>query len=782
MFRGIRGATTDLPSAAPGPWFRVLEHPPGSASAAGGYQYTPDKPEGINSIIVRPRGFFGTFGLLLVRLRYAVVLFWAAMAILAYLYLPPLGGNTTGSLSDLVPESDPAVRAERSPANEDQRSPEDEEQRSGSNLSGPVEPPAILVYSNPAGFTRADLERMKAGIDYLNGPRQPYRVERAVPLASRNAEDPTEIGPGLLGQRALPVLLAFEQGASPTGISTGVRQTREALETAGPPRAEVTGVQPVQADTTDLIQENLGLVTVATALLIFLIVALTYRSPIAPLVPLASIGLAAFLTLRVLGWLAVERDISVPSQVEPIIVVLLFGVGTDYALFLLSRTRQALGEGFGRVEAARIGVERVGGVLLSSATVLVAAFVLLILADLSLYRALGPGLAFALALVFLVTLTLVPALLAIVGSIAFGRPSGRRTRPANRRLLRRPGLIAGGLVAALMVATIGVLGLRVGFDLLANLPEDSPAARGYAELTREFPGGIISPVNVVVRGNLENDEELLRLQSEMQTELLRSGELAAATLGPQYEGRIPGIQFLTEDGSAARILLVFYGAPYSAEALDQVGSLQNELPTLLDRVGLEDATGVVGGQTALAAAARDTSDSDLKSLAPLVFAASFVVLALLLRTPVAPVYLLGATALSFGATMGISTILFQDILGQGGVVYYVPFALFLLLIALGSDYNIFIMAAIREEAENRPLNEAVPAALVRTGPTISAAGLALAGSFFLLTLIPLQDFFQIGTATAIGILLDAFVVRTLLVPSLALLAGPRGFWPRKVRP
>ena len=743
-----------------------------------------------------------------------VVLFWAAIALAAYFYLPPLEGNTTGSLSDLVPESAPAVQAERPPAGGGRRQPStvqaeqtqaeqtqaeqtqaggDQQTTTGAvrrpggteaNLSGPVEPPAILVYSNPTGFTRADLEEMRSGVRYLNSSRQPYRISGAVPLAIRNEKKPTEIGSGLLGQRVLPVLLSFESGASPTGMSTGVRQTREALARPGPLRAEVTGVQPVQADTTSLIQENLGLVTLATALAIFLIVGFTYRSPVAPLIPLAGIGLAAFLTLRVLGWLAVERGVDVPSQVEPIIVVLLFGVGTDYALFLLSRTRQALEEGKERVEAARVGVEKVGGVLLSSATVLVAAFVLLIFARLSLYRALGPGLAFALGLVFLVTVTLVPALLSILGPAAFGRRApDRGTSRTRGPLLNRPGLTAGVLLAALAVAASGVLGLRIGFDLLANLPQDSPAARGYEELTREFPGGIISPVNVVVRGEtLGKDDKMLRLQSAMQTELLRSGDLAAATLGPQYEGRIPGIQFLNQDGSAARILLIFYGAPYSAEALDQVGSLQAELPTLLEQVGLGDATGAVGGQTALAAAARDTSNSDLGRLAPLVFAASFIVLALLLRTPVAPVYLLGATALSFGAIMGVATLLFQNILGEGGVVYYVPFALFLLLIALGSDYNIFIMAAIREEAEKMPLSEAVPAALDRTASTINAAGLALAGSFFLLTLIPLQDFFQIGTATALGILLDAFVIRTLLVPSLALLAGPRGFWPKKARP
>jgi RND superfamily putative drug exporter len=229
-------------------------------------------------------------------------------------------------------------------------------------------------------------------------------------------------------------------------------------------------------------------------------------------------------------------------------------------------------------------------------------------------------------------------------------------------------------------------------------------------------------------------------------------------------------------------VLVFYDSPFSPEALNQTRRLQEDLPTLLGRSGLRDATGTVGGQAALAAAARDTSETDLENVAPLVFAVSFVVLAMLLRTPVAPIYLLGSTALSFAATMGICTVLFQNVLGQDGVVYYVPFTLFLLLVALGSDYNIFIMAAIREEAERKPLREAVPAALERTGPTINAAGFALAASFVALALIPLRDFFQIGMAVALGVLLDAFVIRTFLVPALVLLVGPKGFWPAKVRP
>ncbi|HEV2092708.1 MAG TPA: MMPL family transporter [Rubrobacter sp.] len=717
---------------------------------------------------MRPRGLFGVLGWLLVRFRFLVVLFWAAVALAAYLYLPALGESTSSSLSDVVPESAPASRAEAQ----------------AEGLSGSVEAPAILVYSNPGGFTGADLEQIRGGIRSLNqGSGRSYGLLRAVPLAAQNTSNPTRVDRGLLGAKALPVLLYFEGGTRLTEVAGSVREIREDLESPGALRTSVTGIRPVQYDTKVAIEGNLGLVTVVTTLAIFLVVALTYRSLVAPLVPLASIGLATFLTLRVLGWVASAQGTSIPAQIEPIIVVLLFGVGTDYALFLLSRTRQALEEGAGRLEAARVGVEKVGGVLLSSAAVLIAAFALLVLAELGLYRALGPGLALALCIVFVVTLTLVPALLAVVGPAAFGgrRPARRRDRPWHA-ILRRSGVVVGVLVVGLMLAASGSLGLRVGFDQLANLPEEAASVRGYEELTGEFPGGVLAPVNVLVRGEDldEKGEELLRLQSGLQAELLEAGG-SALTFGPEYAGRVPEIDFVSPDGSAARVLLVTYGPPFSPEALDQAERLQDELPTLLERAGLEDATGVVGGQTALSAAARDTSEADLKRVAPLLFAVSFVVLALLLRTPVAPLYLLGSTALSFAATLGVCTVLFQSVLGQDGVVYYVPFVLFLLLVALGSDYNIFIMAAVREEVGRRPLKEAVPAALERTGLTINAAGLALAASFLALTLIPLQDFFQVGVAVALGVLLDAFVIRTLLVPALVLLSGPAGFWPAKVR-
>ncbi len=711
------------------------------------------------------RGFFGYLGLALVRMRWLIVLLWAAVAVWAYIYLPPLDGETTGKISDLVPEDAPAAQAQA---------------QAESQLEGPIEAPVVLVYSNPEGFSASDVQRIEDGLEYLNGSGKPYRLDQAVPLIVKDPATPAPYST-VLGQKALPVLLFFDRAAYSFEIDDGVEQIRDVLgDEPAPLRAEVTGAQPVQEDNTAAIKGNLWLVTIATGIAIFLIVAFAYRSPLAPLIPLASISLAVFLTLRILAYIASRQGTDIPSQVEPVLVVLLFGVGTDYALFLLSRTRQSLGEGVGRVEAARLGVEKVGGVLLSSAAVLIAAFALLIFAELGIYKALGPGLAIALTLVSLVTLTLVPALLAILGRAAFGGIDGERISVEGARpgpLLRRPALATLALCATLLLCAAGTFGLNVGFDQVENLPEDSLSVPGYEALERGFPQGVLAPVNILVRDDdlRGKEDEIRRLRSE----LLGAGGYAAA-IGPQESYLVPGVDFVSADGSAARFLLVFYGPPYSPEAIDQVSRLQKELPKLLELSGLEDATATVGGQTALAAAARDTSAEDLRSLAPLIFGVSYLVLALLLRTPVAPLYLLLSTVLSFGATMGISTLLFQYILGQSGVVYYVPFVLFLLLVALGSDYNIFIMATVREEAKEKPLSKAVPIALRRTGPTINAAGLALAASFALLTLIPLQDFFQVGFAVALGILLDAFVIRTLLVPALVLQVGKAGFWPAKV--
>lgn len=788
-------------------------------------------------------GPFGVLGWLVSRGSVAVVAFWVAVALLAYLYLPPLDDRVTGDLSDLVAEpenfvsgsagdlpsggggagtapdavpsatdlpndgsggSSPAPSA--SGASENGGVPTGDSGAGDGMLSGVVEAPAMLVFSDPAGLDAGDFAEIRERLERFEGTERPYRLVSAapVPLGGLGAAGNGATAAGR--QTSLPVLLFFEPGISPTGIGTGTTEARELASGGGGSSdgssitVTSTGTAPAQNDSADAIEESLPVVTVATLSVIFLILAFTYRSVLIPFIPLASVGLSAFLTLRLIAYLATVFGVMVPSQVEPVILVLLFGVGTDYALFLLSRTRRSLAAGNTRLDAAREGLARTGPVVLSSAAVLIAAFMVLAGAELEVYRALGPALALALCVVTLVTVTLVPALLAISGRMAFGRMAfgGSLTRlrrdeprngveaPSTRRaglLERRPALVAGVILLLLAVASLGALGLRVGFDQVGALPDDAPSALGYEALSDSAPAGILSPVNVIVGGDdlasLSPDERSYRLE-RLRSEIWATGGYAAV-VGPGDSGLLPGVRFLAEGGTSARFVLVSYDSPYSPTSLDQIRDLRERMPEILDRSGLGGLEVRYGGQAVLAAEARAVSDTDLQRLAPLVFGVAFIVLALLLRTPVAPVYLLLSTALGFAATLGVATVFFQGILGEAGVVYYVPFALFLLLVALGSDYNIFIMSAIREEARRKPLKEAVADALTGTGRTISAAGLALSASFALLALIPLQDFRQIGLTVAAGILLDTFVIRPLLVPALVLVLGRLGFWPVKVR-
>lgn len=770
-------------------------------------------------------GFFGGLGWLVGRGGIFVVGLWVVAAILAYQYLPPLDERVTGNVSDLIEEPEgfisgsagelssgqsaesaasspggvesPEGAGEPAPGGQDggggssDGSPPSEVPSGGETptgggsdealLSGVVEAPAMLVFTDEGGLDAEDYEEIASRLARFEGGERPYRLVSAVPV-------PLD-GFGAAGrQTTLPVLLFFEAGISPTGIGTGTEEARELASGAGGGiTVEATGTAPAQNDAADAIEESLPVVTAATLAAIFLILAFTYRSVVTPLIPLASIGLSAFLTLRLLAYFATKFEVQIPSQVEPVILVLIFGVGTDYALFLLSRTRDALNDGFSRRGAAQIGVEKAGPVVACSAAVLIAAFMVLAGAELEIYRALGPGLALSLSVVTLVTLTLVPALLAVLGRLAFGR-SGRRLQGRDARrgtgfLVRHPGLVAGAVVGVLAVASLGALGLRVGFDQVGALPDDAPASRGYAALSESAPAGILSPINVIVGGDelasLDQDEASYRLE-RLKNELWATGGYAAV-IGPDDPGLLASVEFLSPDGRSARYVLVPYGSPYSPDSLDDISGLREGMERSLERSELSGLEVRYGGQAILAAEAREISADDLTRLAPLVFGVAFLIIALLLRTPVAPLYLILSTALGFTATLGIATVFFQGMLGADGVVYYVPFALFLLLVALGSDYNIFIMSAIRGESRSKPLSEAVPAALATTRRTISAAGLALSASFALLALIPLDDFRQIGLTVALGILIDTFIIRPLLVPALVLLLGRRGFWPAKIR-
>jgi RND superfamily putative drug exporter len=318
--------------------------------------------------------------------------------------------------------------------------------------------------------------------------------------------------------------------------------------------------------------------------------------------------------------------------------------------------------------------------------------------------------------------------------------------------------------------------MRLGYPLISALPASSQPARAEAAAAQGFVPGILSPTELLVfQPGITHDLTALgRLQH-----LLARQPGVAGVVGP---ASYPAVQrsadvMLAKSGNAARYGLIERTDPLGPAAIAQVQALRQHLPALLRSAGLGQARFAVGGETALAGETIDAVRTDLGRIALLIALVILVLLAIFLRSLIAPLYLLAASVLALLAALGLTAWICHGLLGYPSLVYYVPFAVAVLLVSLGSDYNVFVVGRIWEEARRRPLREAVAVAVPRASRTISTAGLALAAGFGLLALVPLTQFREIAVAMVLGIVIDTFVVRSLLVPALVVLFGRAGMWP-----
>jgi putative drug exporter of the RND superfamily len=435
-----------------------------------------------------------------------------------------------------------------------------------------------------------------------------------------------------------------------------------------------------------------------------------------------------------------------------------------------------------------------------------------------LIRAFGPALAVTVLAAMVVSLTLAPALIAIFGSALFwpGPRWFRTSRKAVRRSARaqagaptralgsawqgretiarlaalRPValLIVAACALALLGTAVNATRMRLGAPLVTALPASSRPVRAQAAAAKGFAVGVLAPTEVLILepGVTSNTAALERLQSTLAKQPGVAGVVGPATLPaalakaaiPSVAARLPN-PMLASSGDAARFGIIEQTDPLGPAAADSLQALEARLPRLVRAAGLTGARIEVGGETAAVGQAVTATRSSLGELALIMLAVTFVLLAIFLRALLAPLYLLAASVLSLLATLGITVWIFQDRLGYDGLMYYVPFTVAVLLISLGADYNVFVVGRIWEEARRRPLRDAIAVAGSQASRAITVAGLALATSFALLALIPLQQFREVGVAMAAGIVLDAIVARSLLVPALVALFGRAGMWPGK---
>ena len=696
-------------------------------------------------------------------------------AVVAVLFLPALADVEEAPLGGLVSADARAIEVER---------------RSAELFGLPLLSRVAVVQRDRDGLAAAELARAGGRALRIDRREDPLLATVVFALPVTNSELVFR-GARESGTTAI-TFLYYEPSASLNARTALAHTYASRIERDGDALAGVTGAVPARIAQWHEIEAALPLVEVATVTLIALVVGITFRSPGAPLVALAASALAFLIANRIVAFAGQHLGVAVPREVEPVMVVLLLGIVTDYSVFFLAGVRRRLAEGASALSATEQASRVTVPIVATAGIIVTLGTTALLVGRLEFFRAFGPGAAATALVALVVSVTFVPAVLATLGRIVFW-PSGRATavdeersrsrlERLTRRLTARPVafVVAFLSAGALAAAATGLARIDLGFTLLRGLPADSEPRRAARAAAQGFAPGILSPTEVVVEGSgfRRRRDELVRLQRFLE---LFPG--VAGVIGPrELPADVPLDVFVTADGRAARFVVVLDEDPLAAGGIERVRQLRRALPRLLDFVELEGARAALAGDTVLAADTVRGVIEDVGRIAVAALLVNFVLLALFLRALVAPLYLLAASALALAASLGLTTLVFQTVLGHEDVTYYVPFAAAVLLLSLGSDYNLFVVGRIWQEAARLPLRDAITIAAPRASGAITVAGVALAGSFALLALVPLRPFREFAFVMAVGVLLDSFVVRTLLVPALISLVGEASWWPGRREP
>jgi putative drug exporter of the RND superfamily len=645
----------------------------------------------------------------------------------------------------------------------------DEHFRRGSELA------AVIAYHRPGGLTPDDRERISrdaraicasATIPSLALVGTPYGL-------GCGESDPLDLGPGpsLLTSPDNSVVLA---SALMTDDSTPVAEAAvSTIRGIVPPpegdrsglRAYVTGEAGFEADRSEAVKgidDTLLIVTCSVLLLLLLAI---YRSPLVALVPLLVVGVA-YLVSGGLTYALVRAGLTdVSGQTTSLLIVLMFGAGTDYCLLIVARFRDELRRTDDVGEAMARATERTGPAILSAGTIVVATMLVLALADFNATREMGPILALGVAVMVAAGLTLLPAILAALGRSAFW-PAVPRVEPApepalwrrvSRHVGRHPAPTAAIVTLVLIAGALGNLGGREPLDFTEAFRDPPDSVQGQQVIAERFLPGRAAPLNVVTE--FEAREPVIAALTAGRETPVEEMYLMAGSLPAGSSELALSEAYLDVD-------------PFSDAATDAIPGLRQAA-----RRAASGTPVLIGGEVAETYDTRQALARDTRLIVPVALVLVLVILGLLLRAIVMPLYVIATVILSFGFALGVSSLVFTHLLDQPASDPSLALFAFIFLVALGVDYNVFLLARIREELAHHPTKEAVTLALERTGGVITSAGLVLAATFSVLMAVPLEALFQIGFVVALGLLADTFLVRALLVPSLAVLLGDRNWWP-----
>jgi RND superfamily putative drug exporter len=626
----------------------------------------------------------------------------------------------------------------------------------------PEQIPAVVIYARESGLTAQDRVEIAEDVSQLKQLRDHGIIGEQTrgPVFDRQP-DPRA------AQVFVPIMMDEEGWER---ISPAVESIRDDVGTGGDGLSvHITGPGGTSADFAEAFEGIDSTLLFAAMTVVIVMLLITYRSLTLLLVPLIAVVCALFTSQALIYVLAEHAGLTVNGQSAGILTVLVFGAGTDYALLLVARYREELRRHEDRHEAMALALHRAGPAVLASGATVVLSMLVLLTAEMNSTSGLGPVAAIGVAVALLAMMSLFPALLVIFGRWIFwpviphlGSPEPTERgvwARTGRRIARRPRMTWAVTALALAVCSLGLIQLRAegigNADAFTGKPD---SITGQEVSARYFPAGSGDPLVIVSN----------------QAQAVQVGRAVAGTQGvvPQSLGLPPG----TKPAFEGKVLFeATMTAPADSEAAKQT------VERVRDAVhAVPDADAKVGGGTAALLDMDKATTHDNVLIIPLVLVVVLLILCVLLRALIAPLLLIGTVILSFTAALGISALAFRYVFDYAGEATDFPLFVFVFLVALGIDYNIFLTTRIREEAARQGTRAGVVTGLAATGAVITSAGLVLAGTFAALGTLPMVAFAEIGFAVALGVLIDTFIVRSVLVTSLFLDVGPKVWWPHRL--
>jgi RND superfamily putative drug exporter len=754
----------------------------------------------------------------------------------------------------------------------------------------------LIVVYNPQGLNEQDKNQAKQLRDWLMSANGPKFVSRVVSVFDSEALRSSLVS---ADNTTMMMTIGFTTSVLDT-LKPTIQEIRQQFEAYPGTSLYFTGSVGFLHDLFESVQRTIDKTTLVTIILVIILLLIIYRSPIAALVPLIAIGMSFLITRGIVGFLA-QAGISFSTVTDAYMVVTIFGVGTDYCLFIISRFREEVAQKDLK-QGIEVTMKRISPIILASAVTVVIAFLCLGVSRFEMTKTSGIALAIGIAIMLAIGLTLVPALMSLFGRRLFwpSKNLGRSSpNPEKKKfgwaktgewISRHPLWTAVPIIIVLVLPYMAIAKLTLSANVLTQLSADEQSTQGLNIVRDHFAMGALSPLILLIQrkdGSLLTSESLQGIEktaeslssstdiarvdsptipaaqliatsaqvntlggmvtapgfdftklallqplsgklqeialnypavikssnfntasadliqisaitnqlktappvqlptliAQLQNQLYNLGD-TLKNLGNEFDlnGSGPFVDslkatYFSKDGTVARINLVLSIDPYSYEANAAIPRIRENVAASIATSNLENMATYVGGDTAIYADMLTTSNDDLAIVVVVTSIGILAVIVILLRSVLAAIYMVLTVLLNYGATIGIVSWIFQQFFHYESLINMLPVFLFVMLAAVGSDYNIFLVSRIREEAETKSLKEAVHHAVAYTGNVITSCGIILAGTFATLASSSFPMVLEIGVAIALGVLIDTFLVRALLVPSLAVLCGRWGWWP-----